>query len=117
MCQLTGMEVSNASMYDGASGLAEAVLMALRVTRRKKVLISRAIHPEYRRVIETYIDPDQQALVSIPYQNEEGRTDDRALEDLLSQDVAAVVVQSPNFFGVVEDLARIGRRFTRPEGC
>jgi glycine dehydrogenase subunit 1 len=116
MCQLTGMEVSNASMYDGASGLAEAVLMALRVTRRKKVLISRAIHPEYRRVIETYIDPDQQALVSIPYQNEEGRTDDRALEDLLSQDVAAVVVQSPNFFGVVEDLARIGEKVHQAGG-
>src|SRR5512137_945619 len=60
MCQLTGMEVSNASMYDGASGLAEAVLMATRITKRKKILISQAVHPEYRKTIATYIDRDQQ---------------------------------------------------------
>ena len=107
MCQLTGMEVSNASLYDGASGLAEAVLMANRITRRKKVLLSQAIHPEYRRVIQTYIDPDQQEIVFIPYQ-EEGRTDEKILFDLLHEDVSAVVIQSPNFFGVIEDLQPIG---------
>ncbi len=68
MCQLTGMEVSNASLYDGASSLAEAVLMAQRITRRRKILLSQAIHPEYRKVIQTYIDPDQQEIVLIPYQ-------------------------------------------------
>jgi glycine dehydrogenase subunit 1 len=110
MCQLTGMDVSNASMYDGASSLAEAVLMANRITRRKKVLLSQAIHPEYRRVIQTYMAPDQQEIVLIPYQKDEGRTDEKILSDLLKEEVSAVVLQSPNFFGVIEDLQSIGER-------
>ena len=110
MCQLTGMEVSNASMYDGASSLAEAVLMAHRITKRRKVLLSQAVHPEYRRVIQTYIDPDQQEIVPVPYQKKEGRTDEKVLLDLLKEDVSAVVIQSPNFFGVIEDLQRIGEK-------
>jgi glycine dehydrogenase subunit 1 len=110
MCQLTGMEVSNASMYDGASSLAEAVLMAHRITRRRKVLLSQAVHPEYRRVIQTYIDPDQQEIILVPYQKKEGRTDEKVLLDLLKEDVSAVVIQSPNFFGVIEDLQRIGEK-------
>jgi glycine dehydrogenase subunit 1 len=104
MCQLTGMEVSNASMYDGASSLAEAVLMAGRVTKRRKILLSEAVHPEYRKVIQTYIDPDQQEIIPIPYKKDEGRTDERRLSDLLDGEVSGVVIQSPNFFGVVEDL-------------
>jgi len=110
MCQLTGMEVSNASLYDGASGLAEAVLMAHRITRRKKVLLSEAIHPEYRKVIQTYIDPDQQEMVLIPFKKDEGRTDEKVLFDHLKEDVSAVVIQSPNFFGVIEDLYPIGKK-------
>ena len=110
MCQLTGMEVSNASLYDGASGLAEAVLMAHRITRRKKVLLSEAIHPEYRKVIQTYIDPDQQEMVLIPFKKDEGRTDEKVLFDHLKEDVSAVVIQSPNFFGVIEDLHPIGKK-------
>jgi glycine dehydrogenase subunit 1 len=110
MCQLTGMEVSNASMYDGASSLAEAVLMAHRITKRKKVLLSQTIHPEYRRVIQTYIDPDQQEIILIPYQREEGRTDEKILFELLEEDVSAVVIQSPNFFGAIEDLQPIGEK-------
>jgi glycine dehydrogenase subunit 1 len=104
MCQLTGMEISNASMYDGASSLAEAVLMSHRITKRKKILLSQAIHPEYRKVIQTYIDPDQQEILLVPYEKEEGRTDERVLFNLLDEEVSAVVVQSPNFFGVIEDL-------------
>ncbi len=110
MCQLTGMEVSNASLYDGASSLAEAVLMAYRVTKKKKVLLSQAIHPEYRRVIQTYIDPDQQEIILVPYKRDEGRTNEKILFDLLKEDVSAVVIQSPNFFGVIEDLQPIGER-------
>jgi glycine dehydrogenase subunit 1 len=104
MCQLTGMEVSNASMYDGASSSAEAVLMAERMTKRKRVLLSEAVHPEYRKVIQTYIDPDQQELVSVPYQKDKGQTDESALSHLLDGEVSAVVIQSPNFFGIIEDL-------------
>jgi glycine dehydrogenase subunit 1 len=104
MCQLTGMEVSNASVYDGASSLAEAVLMAERVTKRKKILLSEAVHPEYRKVIQTYIDPDQLEIIRIPYKKDEGRTDERRLFDLIDGEVSGVVIQSPNFFGVIEDL-------------
>jgi glycine dehydrogenase subunit 1 len=107
MCQLTGMEVSNASLYDGASSLAEAVWMAHRITKRRKVLLSKAIHPEYRKVIETYMDPDQHEIVMVPYTKDQGRTDERVLLDLLDNQVSAVVIQSPNFFGVVEDLRPI----------
>ncbi len=103
VCQLTGMEVSNASMYDGASSFAEAVLMAGRVTKRKKILLSEAVHPEYRKVIRTYIDPEQQELIPISFGKDEGRTDEKKLLDLLDGDVSGVVIQSPNFFGVIED--------------
>jgi glycine dehydrogenase subunit 1 len=116
MCQLTGMEVSNASLYDGASSLAEAVLMAHRMTRRKKVLLSEAIHPEYRKVIRTYIDPDQQEIVLIPYKKDEGRTDEKVLFELLNEEVSTVVLQSPNFFGVIEDLYPIGKKVHDFEG-
>ena len=109
MCQLTGMEVSNASMYDGASSLAEAVLMAQRITKRRKILLSQAIHPEYRRVIETYSDPDSQ-IVTIPYDKKTGQTDGKALSDLIDGEVGGVVLQSPNFFGVIEDLRPIAEK-------
>lgn len=116
MCQLTGMEVSNASMYDGASSLAEAVLMAHRVTGKKRVLISESVHPEYRKVIETYIHPEEQEIVRIPYLREDGRTDEHHLAQCLNQEVSAAILQSPNFFGVVEDLSRIGSLVHRAGG-
>jgi len=110
MCQLTGMEVSNASLYDGASSLAEAVLMAGRITKRKRVLLSEAVNPEYRKVIQTYIDPDYQEIILIPYVKEEGRTDTKALFDLIDGEASAVVIQSPNFFGVIENLHPIAEK-------
>ena len=110
MCQLTGMEVSNASLYDGASSLAEAVLMAGRITKRKRVLLSEAINPEYRKVIQTYIDPDCQEIILIPYVKEEGRTDTKTLFDFINGEASAVVIQSPNFFGVIEDLHPIAEK-------
>jgi glycine dehydrogenase subunit 1 len=116
MCQLTGMEVSNGSLYDGASSLAEAASMAFRITKRKKILLSQAIHPEYRKVIETYIDPDQQEIILIPYKKADGRTDEKALSDLLDETVNAVVIQSPNFFGVIEDLQGIGEKIHQVGG-
>ncbi|MBM4339589.1 MAG: aminomethyl-transferring glycine dehydrogenase subunit GcvPA [Deltaproteobacteria bacterium] len=116
MCQLTGMEVSNASMYDGASSLAEAVLMAQRITGRKKILLSQSVHPEYRKVIQTYIDPDEQEIVLIPYLKGKGRTDEKAMVQCLGQDVGAVVVQNPNFFGVIEDFKNMGEKVHQTGG-
>jgi len=102
VCQLTGMDVANASMYDGSTAMAEAVLMAERVTRRSRVLVSDAVHPEYLQVAETYVAHAGIELGRLSVDEESGRTtlDAAALE----KDVAAVVVQSPNFFGCVEDL-------------
>jgi len=105
--RLLGMEVANASLYDGASGLAEALLMAIRTTRRDKVAISRLIHPLYRRVVQTYFAPTGCEVVELPYLPN-GRTDLAGLDNL--DDLAAVAVQSPNFFGCIEDLKNIGEK-------
>jgi glycine dehydrogenase subunit 1 len=101
VARLLGMEVANASMYDGASGLAEALLMAIRVTRRKKVAVSTAIHPLYRRVVATYLAPTGYEVVEIPFKAD-GRSDLAALGNL--EEFAGVALQSPNFFGCIEDL-------------
>ncbi len=101
--RLLGMDVANASIYDGASALAEALLMGIRIAKKKrKVAISRAVHPHYRQVVETYFRPTEFEVVEIPYLSD-GRTD---LSGLSAEDeLAAVAIQSPNFFGVIEDLA------------
>ena len=100
--RLLGMDVANASMYDGASALAEALLMAIRVTKRSTVAVSTLIHPLYRRVIETYLKPTGYKVVELPM-NSDGRTDLDGLNG--KDDLAAIALQSPNFFGCVEDLA------------
>ncbi len=102
--RLLGMDVANASMYDGASALAEALLMAIRITKRKRVAISRSTHPLYRRVVETYLHPTGYEIIDLPY-NRQGRVDLSALDG--SGDLAAVAVQSPNFSGCIEDLKSI----------
>jgi glycine dehydrogenase subunit 1 len=99
--RLLGMEVANASMYDGASALAEALLMAARVTRRSAVAVSRAVHPLYRRVVRTYLEPTGIEVREVPFRPD-GATDRDALGRM--QELAAVAVQSPNFFGCMEDL-------------
>lgn len=101
--RLLGLEVANASMYDGASALAEALLMAVRVTRRPAVAVARAIHPLYRRVVRTYLKPTGIVLREVPF-GPDGTTDAGALGKM--EDLAAVAVQSPNFFGCIEDVAR-----------
>lgn len=107
VCELTGMDVANASMYDGASALAEAALMSCDATRRSKVLVSRSVHPEYREVLATYLPPRGVEIVEIPYKD--GLTDMAGLEKLLSQDVAGVLIQVPNFLGGIEDGEEIAR--------
>jgi glycine dehydrogenase subunit 1 len=101
---LTGMDVSNASLYDGATAAAEAALMSLRTTKRSRVLVSRSVHPEYREVMKTYLQSNDCELVDVPY-TECGATDVDELDKILDDSFASLVVQSPNFFGVIEDLA------------
>jgi len=104
VCQLTGMEVANASMYDGSTGLAEAVLMAERVTRRSKVVATEAIHPQYLEVVRTYVQHAGIDLELVSFDGESGQAGQK-LADSIDDKTAAVIVQSPNFFGCVEDLA------------
>ncbi|MBX3300140.1 MAG: aminomethyl-transferring glycine dehydrogenase subunit GcvPA [Acidobacteria bacterium] len=104
VCQLTGMEVANASMYDGSTAMAEAYLMAQRVTRRNKIVVARSVHPEYRDVAVTYAQHGDTEIVEVGYDNETGRVS--GLE-ALDSNTAALVVQSPNFFGCIEDLTSL----------
>ncbi|MDR5693761.1 MAG: aminomethyl-transferring glycine dehydrogenase subunit GcvPA [Armatimonadota bacterium] len=101
LCELLAMDVANASMYDGASALAEATVMARDLTRRNRILVSRAVHPEYRQVIQTYTRHLGMEIVEVPLK--EGVTDLDVARDLLSEQVAALVLQIPNFFGCIED--------------
>lgn len=104
VCQLTGLDVANASMYDGASALAEALLMAARIKRKcHKVFVSKAMHPEYRTVASTYTNDLDIEIVEIPF-DKSGRTDLEWLKNQIDDDTAAVALQYPNFFGVVEDM-------------
>jgi glycine dehydrogenase subunit 1 len=109
--RLLGMEVSNASLYDGSSALAEALLMAIRITKKKTVAVSSLVHPHYRRVAETYLTPTGYEIAVLP-RLADGTTDLSALERI--EDLAAVAIQSPNFFGCVEDLgAAAGKAHAR----
>ena len=106
ICELTGMDVSNASLYDGSTAAAEAVLMAERVTHRSKVALAGNLHPEYRQVVDTYIRNAGIIEQTLPFDENTGALRPDAL-DTLGNDVAAVIVQSPNFFGGIEDLQKI----------
>jgi glycine dehydrogenase subunit 1 len=99
--RLLGMEGANASMSDGASALAEALLMAIRITGRTTVAVSRAIHPLYRRVLQTYLNPTGAEVIELDY-GPDGRTDLGRTAEL--PELAAIALQSPNFFGCIEDL-------------
>jgi len=103
--RLLGMETANASLYDGASALAEALLMAIRITGRKKVAISTLIHPLHREVVKTYFEPTDYEIVELP-RLENGLTDPSSVTEI--EDLAAVAIQSPNFFGCIEDLGTFG---------
>ena len=109
ICQLTGMDVANASMYDGASACAEAVLMAIRLTRRKRVLLSRALSPRYRETIATYCLYLGLELIEIDY-TEDGQTDLNDLNAKLDDQTAAVVVGYPNYFGSIEDVSSLAEK-------
>jgi glycine dehydrogenase subunit 1 len=102
ICEITGMEVANSSMYDGGTALAEAAMLSAGHTRRKKVLISNAVHPEYRDVLKTYAKGQNIEIIEVPVKD--GITDVDALKSLATNEIAAVIVQYPNFFGRIEPL-------------
>jgi glycine dehydrogenase subunit 1 len=106
MCQLTGQEVANASMWDGSTATTEAVLMAERLTSRHRVLVARSLHPEYRDVLKTYAKHSGLRVEELPF-GRSGTLDQAALQSALKDDVAAVVVQSPNFFGALESVPKL----------
>ncbi len=106
VCQLTGMEVANASMYDGSTALAEAVLMAERVTKRSKVVAADSIHPQYLEVVKTYVQHAGIDLDLINHNLQSGQSTE-GLTAAVDDKTAAIVVQSPNFFGCIEDLRKL----------
>jgi len=103
ICELTGMEVANASMYDGSTAAAEAVMMAVRLTGRRAVAVARSVHPEYREVLSTYAFHQGMPLATLPF-SDDGRIDLKALDESITTDTACVLIQSPNFFGNLEDV-------------
>ncbi|MGB6131926.1 MAG: aminomethyl-transferring glycine dehydrogenase subunit GcvPA [Acidobacteriaceae bacterium] len=115
ICELTGMDIANASMYDGSTACAEAAMMAMRVTGRDGVIVARTVHPEYREVMHTYAQhreaasghPTQEVGYGADGTSQAGRVDLAALEAAVTEETACVLVQSPNFFGVIEDIAAI----------
>jgi glycine dehydrogenase subunit 1 len=116
VCQLLGMEVANASMYDGASAAAEAVLMARRSTRKSKVLVSEGLHPEYAETIRTYLaGMGEEHNIKTIKLGADGRTDVAAVSAAVDDDTACLIVGYPNFFGVVEDLGAL-RKATEASG-
>jgi glycine dehydrogenase subunit 1 len=106
VCQLTGMDVANASMYDGSSAVPEAAMMAVRLTKRDKVLVARTLHPEYREVLRTSTQHQGIPVEELSYAKN-GRLDLDDLKKKLTDQVAAVIVQTPNFFGLLEELKEI----------
>lgn len=105
ICELTGMDYSNASMYDGASAFAEAALLAIRYTGRRKILMPESVHPEYRAVVKTYLSYVGAEVIEIPCA--QGAADVAALKKSVDSETAAVLVQHPNFFGILEEVQEI----------
>jgi glycine cleavage system P protein (glycine dehydrogenase) subunit 1 len=106
ICQLTGMEVANASMYDGSTAVPEAAMMAMRVTGRDRIVVARTVHPEYREVLRTYAQHQGMPVAESGYLAGSGALDLEDLEKQVDGATAGVIIQSPNFFGVVEDVTR-----------
>ena len=107
ICRLTGMDVANASMYDGASALAEAALMTTRISGRKSILLSCTVHPDYQATVSTYCQANNIKVIKIPFQA--GATDFQKLKSLLCDKVSGVIIQNPNFFGSFEEVKRIAQ--------
>lgn len=105
ICELTGMDNANASMYDGASATAEAALMACESQRRKKIVVASTVHPEYREVLRTYAGGQAIEIAEVPFKN--GVADLEKMDQLIDKQTAAVIIQQPNFFGALENVRQI----------
>lgn len=105
ICELTGLDAANASMYDGATACTEAALMAVDSTRKKKILVSKTVHPETRKVVETYTKFKDIELIEIDM--EDGVTDLEKLKSAIDNKTAGVILQNPNFFGIIEDVREV----------
>lgn len=114
MCELTGMEIANGSNYDASTACAEALLMAHRINKKKKALVAKSVHPQYRKVMKTYLTRFGFDLVEVAYAAD-GSIDQKDLKAKNTSDVGAILIQSPNFFGVIEDLDAIGVEARRTE--
>lgn len=105
--RLTAMDCTNASMYDGSTASGEVCLMAASITRKNKILVARSVHPHYREVMQTYCNGRGLELIEVPFVEESGRIDKEKLGELMNDEIAGLFVQSPNFFGVVEDVKEL----------
>ncbi|AWI03015.1 aminomethyl-transferring glycine dehydrogenase subunit GcvPA [Clostridium drakei] len=105
ICELTGLDAANASMYDGATACTEAALMAVDSTRKKKILVSKTVHPETRKVVETYTKFKDIELIEIDM--EDGVTDLEKLKSAIDNKTAGVILQNPNFFGIIEEVKEL----------
>ncbi len=103
--RLTKMEVIIPSIYDGASATAEAALMSLRLTHKNKIIVSNLLHPHYRETVKTYLTPHETEIIDLPYKN--GVVDIEKLKILIDEDTASIIIQNPNFFGSIENIAEI----------
>src|SRR5579872_5291982 len=106
VCELTGMEVANASLYDASTGVAEAVLMAARLTGRMEAVVARTLNPQFRKVLATTVKHQELPVKESGY-TDNGRVDMTALDAAVTDKTACVVIQSPNFFGTIEDVAAV----------
>jgi len=107
ICRLTGMEVSNASLYDGAEALAEAAIISVNKSGRDEIIISKAVHPEYRETVKTYLDARDKKMVEIDFDN--GKTSIENLKKTINEKTAGIIIQSPNFLGLLEDIEEISK--------
>jgi len=106
IARLTGTEIANASMYDGASSSAEAAVLSAKMSNRSKIVVARSVHPQYRQVLKTYCWANGYTIAEAPY-TDSGQLDLSGLQSAIDESVAAVMVQSPNFFGCIEDIEPI----------
>ena len=106
IARLTGTEIANASMYDGASAMTEAAILCAKMSGKTKIIAARSVHPEYRQVLQTYCRANGYTVVELAY-DPSGQIDLNALQNELDDQVAAVLVQSPNFFGIIEDISSV----------